>query len=154
MKAAEFIAFARKLLALPAAHCPAGFRSVTSRLYYGAYHEAMSFIENELGFQHRKIDDNENKHQFVIEYLVGSNEEHAQDLAALLSQLHERRKSADYKISNERFDGEAFAIESVAGADRILNLLDACREESTRNRIQAGMTAFRQRRSSPSSGAK
>lgn len=66
MTGGEFIAFARKLLTLPAARCAAGYRSITSRLYYGAYHEALAFIEDELGFRHRKMDDNVNKHQFVV----------------------------------------------------------------------------------------
>jgi hypothetical protein len=153
MKAEEFIAFARKLLTLPAARCPAGFRSVTSRLYYGADHEALDFIEVELGFAHRKIDDNINKHQFVLEYLTGSNEEHAQDLATQLSQLHEHRKNADYDISKERFDKENCAIASVVRVDRIVRALDACRDASVQAKIKAGMSVFRARRSPPAIGA-
>lgn len=67
MTGGEFIAFARKLLTLPAGQCPAGYRSVTSRLYFGAYHETLEFIEGELGVRHRKADDNNNKHQFILQ---------------------------------------------------------------------------------------
>jgi hypothetical protein len=147
MTGGEFIAFARKLLTLPAARCPAGYRSVTSRLYYGSYHELLVFIEEELGFQHRKMDDNNNKHQFILEYLTGSLEERAQDLAAQLAQLHERRKNADYDLGKARFDDEKFAVESVVRVDRIIAALAECREETVRVAIQAGMAAYRQRRS-------
>lgn len=149
MKCEEFVTFARKLLTLPAGRCPAGYRYVTSRLYYGVYHEVLEFIENELGFRHRKSEDANNKHQFVLEYLAGSDVTNAQDLASQLAQLHERRKSADYEIAKERFDTEAFAIDSVARADRIIQAIDDCREESVRAEILAGMAPFRQRRSPP-----
>jgi hypothetical protein len=148
MTGGEFIAFARKLLVLPAAQCAAGYRSITSRLYYGAYHEALVFLEDDLGFRHRKADDNSNKHQFILEYLTGSQEDHAQDLAAQLAQLHERRKNADYDIGKARFDEESFAIESVTRVDRILAAIDACRENAVRAKIEAGMSTYRQRRSS------
>lgn len=147
MQAAEFIAFARKLLTLPAAMCPAGYRSVTSRLYYGIYHETIDLIEVELGFVHRKNDDNENKHQFILEYLIGSNEEQAQDLASQLRQLHQRRKDADYELSNQRADDESHAIESVVRADRIMNALSACAVDPVRNRIHSGMSSYREKRS-------
>lgn len=147
MTGEEFISLARKLLTLPAARCPAGYRSVTSRLYYGAYHEALAFIEDELGFHHRKLDDNANKHQFVVEYLSGCQEEHAQDLAAQIAQLHERRKSADYDLSQARFDDESLAVESVVRVDRILRTMAACREDAARSRIQIEMAEYRQRRS-------
>ena len=153
MRAGEFIAFARKLLTLPAAQCAAGYRSITSRLYYGAYHEAIDFIENDLGFPHRKTDDNANKHQYILEYLTGSQVQQAQDLAAQLGQLHQRRKNADYDIATARFDGETFAVESVVRLDRIAKAIDACREDAVRGKIQAGMTTYRQRRSAQSPGA-
>lgn len=147
MTGGEFIALARKLLTVPAARCPAGYRSITSRLYYGAYHEALALIEDELGFRHRKMDDNANKHQFVVEYLSGCVVEEAEDLAAQIAQLHERRKSADYDLSQTRFDDESLAIESVARIDRIIRALDVCREDEVRSRIQRGMSEYRQRRS-------
>ena len=153
MKAADFIAFARILLTLPAAQCPAGYRSITSRLYYGVYHVALEFIESELGFPHRKADDNNNKHQFIIDYLVGSNEDHAMDLATQLGQLHELRKVADYRIADKHFEKDnTKAIESVTRVDRIIRTIDACREPTARNNIQNGMSVYRKRRSSPSHG--
>jgi hypothetical protein len=153
MKGGEFIAFARKLRTFPAAQCPAGYRSITSRLYYGAYHEALDFIETDLGFPHRKTDDIANKHQFIVEYLTGSQVQQAQDLAAQLGQMHERRKNADYDIAKARFDGETFAVESVVRLDRILMAIDACREDSVRIRIENGMSTYRQRRSARPPGS-
>ncbi|HQU43933.1 MAG TPA: hypothetical protein PK867_14035 [Pirellulales bacterium] len=84
-----------------------------------------------------------------MEYLTGSQEEHAQDLAAQLAQLHERRKNADYDIGKARYDAEEFANESVVRVDRIVRALDACREDSVRTKVHAGMSTFRQRRSAP-----
>lgn len=147
MKADEFIAFARKLLTLPAAQCPAGYRSVTSRLYYGIYHELVDFIEVELGFVHRKSYDNENKHLFILEYLLNTDEEEAKDLASQIRQLHERRKEADYALGKKLPDTDKYAIESVVRADRILNSLDQCRQNPLRGKIQADMLAYRRRRS-------
>jgi hypothetical protein len=149
MTGGEFISFARKLLTLPAARSPAGYRSVTSRLYYGAYHEALGFIENEMGFRHRKADDNANKHQFVLEYLTGSQEDLAQKLAAQIGQLHERRKNADYDLDQAHFGEESFAVGSVTRADRIMRTIEACREDAVRHKIQTGMSTYRQRRSAP-----
>lgn len=153
MVGGEFISLARKLLTLPAARCPAGYRSITSRLYYGIYHEVLDFIEDELGCRHRKMDDNANKHQFVLEYLTGCQVEHAQDLAAQIGQLHERRKNADYNLCQVRFDEESFAVESVIRVDRIMRSIETCREDAVRNEIQSGMTIYRQRRSSRPSSA-
>lgn len=147
MNAAEFIAFARKLVVLPAAHCPAGYRSITSRLYYGIYHETLEFIENDLGFVHRKRDDNENKHLFILEYLIGSDEERALDLASQIRQMHQRRKDADYELAKRHVDEDGHAIESVSRADRILSAIDECRRDPLRTEIQAGMSLFRTRRS-------
>ncbi len=57
-----FVEFARKLLVLPLGACPAGNRSIVSRLYYGVFHAARQFIEDQLGFPHQNFDSN-NKHR-------------------------------------------------------------------------------------------
>ena len=145
----EFISFARKLMTLPAARCPAGYRSVVSRLYFGAFHLTGRFVEDELGFRHRKSLDNSNKHQFILEYLVGSNEPHAQDLASQLSSLHYRRKNADYDLQDARYENEKFAADSVVRLDRIITALELCRDDHVRPTIQNGMATYRQRRSPP-----
>jgi uncharacterized protein (UPF0332 family) len=141
----DFIDFARKAIVMHRGS-PAAMRSVVSRAYYGVFHLARTMLEH-LGFH--SIQD-ENSHRFVLIQFANAGEDLATDIAALLGELHERRKRADYDLDNPRYETELFAADSIARADRANRLLDVSRSEPAHTRIRDGIISYRAKVSPPS----
>lgn len=101
---------------------------------------------NDLGFSAPR---DENTHRFVLIHLGNAGEIVAIEAATLMADLHERRKRADYDLSDARYENEAFAADTIARADRAVRLLEACRREPARTSIQGGIAAYRSKIGAP-----
>lgn len=145
MTGQEFLDFARKIIVMYRGS-PAAMRTVVSRAYYAVYHIARTFLED-LGFHAPK---DESCHRFVLIHLANADNQIATDVAALLGEIHERRKKADYELDQNQYGTEAFAADAIARADRAVRLLDACVVESTRANIRDGILSYRAKISRPS----
>ncbi|HVX09697.1 MAG TPA: hypothetical protein VHC22_00710 [Pirellulales bacterium] len=140
----RFIDFARKLL-VQYKNDPAGVRSTVSRLYYGAYHIGISLL-TELGWPPVA---NENGHQHAQRAFQNSGEQNAIEFGDLLVQLHERRKQADYKLHDERYESSRFGEEAVVRLDQALRAFQKCCNEPARTNIKAGISSYREKINSP-----
>jgi hypothetical protein len=86
---------------------------------------------------------NENGHQHAQRAFLDSGEPNAVELGDLLVQLHERRKQADYKLEDERFESLRFVEEAVVRLDRALRALQRCCDEPARTNIRTGIADYR-----------
>lgn len=141
----RFIEFARKLL-VQYRDDPAGVRSAVSRLYYGIFHIAVNHLA-ELGWPPVA---NENSHQHAQRAFQNSGEQNGIALGDLLVQLHERRKQADYKLEDDRFESLRFGEEAVQRLDRALQMFQKCCEEPARTNIRDGISNYRKKISAAS----
>lgn len=140
-----FLDFARKAIVMHRG-MPAAMRSVVSRAYYGIYHLTRRYLE-ELGFPTPK---DESAHRFALVHLANAENEAATDLAALLGEIHERRKRADYDVDDARYETEAFAADTIARADRAARVLECCAAEPVQTTIREGILRYRAKLSAPS----
>lgn len=134
----DFLDFARKAIVMHRGSPPA-LRSVVSRAYYGVFHLARDFLEG-LGFHSPK---DENSHRFLLIQLANADDETATDTAALLGDLHERRKRADYHLDDGRYETETFAADALARADRAVRLLETVGTEPLRTKVRKGILSYR-----------
>jgi hypothetical protein len=137
MTGADFIALAGKLAA-NANSDEAAFRSAVSRAYYGAYHIAISLLE-ELGFP---LPANANGHLFAQRTLVGSGHQAGRQAGYLLGDLHADRIKADYKLENRGVGTERFAKLRVEAAVAIQSALSSCRSEPGRGELRIAVAAY------------
>jgi uncharacterized protein (UPF0332 family) len=133
----EFIALAGKLAASADAG-EATYRTAVSRAYYGAFHLAMSFLE-ELGFSAPRT---ANVHVYVQHHLNGSDLPDACRAASLLSDLHAARNKADYQLGNTTVATQAFAMLRVEMAHEVRSAVTACKRSPTREQVRSGIAAY------------
>jgi uncharacterized protein (UPF0332 family) len=138
MDGSEFIDLAAKM-ALAANTNAAGYRTVVSRAYYGAFHLARRML-NEIGFRCRVRD---NEHLFVQRHFANCREPKAQEAGRLLGHLHENRKEADYDLHKPQAETQWFALLCVKRADRLRDHLNHCRSQETLAKVISEMTAYR-----------
>jgi hypothetical protein len=136
MDAEEFVTLAGKVAGMG----KAGARSAVSRAYYGAFHFAISILD-ELATAPAS---NGKGHNLVPIFLKSCNHPDAQSAADLLSDLHSDRIKADYHIADNRFEGLTFAQNDVENAETIKALLQRFRtacvaDESLRRNLRDGV---------------
>src|SRR5688572_427716 len=132
----DFLRLARKMVVTHRAE-PAALRTVVSRAYYAVFH-AKLYLE-QLGFA---VPRTENAHLFVQVRLLHANQVEASEIGALLANLHERRKRADYDLADVSFETLEFAAEAVHRADRVRGKLDLCEQEPARTQVKDGIDAY------------
>jgi hypothetical protein len=114
-------------------------RTAVSRAYYGAFHLALTLIQD-LGFS---IPANANAHAIVQRYLIGAGHTDAQRAGSLLSSLHADRIRADYRLQDSRLADVQFTRLRVALAQEIRSALAACRRDSVREAVIRGIREYR-----------
>jgi uncharacterized protein (UPF0332 family) len=134
----DFIDLASKM-ALAANTNAAGYRTVVSRAYYGAFHLARRML-SDMGF-HCRVRDNE--HLFVQRHFANCREPEAQEAGRLLGHLHENRKEADYDLHKAQAETQRFALLCVKRADRVRDHLNRCCSPKTLPTVISEMTAYR-----------
>jgi uncharacterized protein (UPF0332 family) len=133
----EFISLAGKLCVNPhVGDAEARYRTAVSRAYYGAFHLAVDFLENELG---ESVARNYLAHQFVYRGLFGCGDDDARHAARLLNDLRAMRNDADYDSDEARFRIQATAEESVVNAHDVRSSLDACRKTCQDETVREGL---------------
>ena len=133
----DFLSLARRMVVTHQAE-PAALRTVVSRAYYGVFHNAKALLED-LGFP---VPKSENAHLFVEVRLRHANRADACDAGALLGDLHERRKRADYDLGSPRYETLEFAAEAIHRADRLRETLKKCGQEPARTDTTRGIAAY------------
>ena len=133
----DLIALAAHLVANSAfGNAEARYRSAISRGYYGAFHLAVSFL-NEVGGI--RVLENHTGHEQVCRLLRGTGNATAIEAANSLVDLRSARNRADYKLQLRGFDSRPRAQEWVEHALRVKSWLDECRTEPTRSQILLGL---------------
>lgn len=134
----DFIEFAGKLAASKTCG-PAGYRSATSRAYYGAFHLARSFL-HQSGFYSVK---GGNEHQWVHRHFLNCQFNEAREAGRLLENLHESRKEADYDLARSYADDAKNARACVDRADRIRDRINRCSAPENLSVVQTEMLHYR-----------
>lgn len=141
----EFVDFSGKIVG----HGPAGARSAVSRAYYGAYHLALSILED-VGCS---PPGRRNSHDLVPQFLIASSQGDAIDAGHLLSDLHSERIKADYRLDNPDVETEKFAKLGVETAHNVRSHLQAfrvaCDEPSILQKLQEGVGRLIRARQGP-----
>lgn len=117
MKPTEFVDFAT-WLALQRTSTPALLRSVISRAYYGAFHQAAEFIE---GLTNQK----RAKHDAHI-WLIDSAFSQAHEAGRRLEKLNSARIKADYRLDDPESELPAVARTCIELARDVQALLEDC----------------------------
>lgn len=143
MNGSDFIDFAGQLsVAEPS--LPAPTRSAVSRAYYGAFHLAKDFlIEIDNSFRART---GENEHQFIQRHYQHCGVEPVATLGQLLSNLHESRKVADYRLDKDSAESKENARFCVKRADNIRTEISNIRNDTAlQDKVVHGIQAYRKR---------
>ncbi len=138
MQGKDFITFSGKLAAQNSIGA-AGFRSATSRAYYGTFHLARELLEGH-GFLCR---DQGNAHLWVRRHFQNCTSQKPKEVGRLLENLAESRKDADYRLDKAYADKQENAKLCVLRADEIQKLIAECDEAGHREQIRKEMEAFR-----------
>jgi uncharacterized protein (UPF0332 family) len=125
------------------------WRSSTSRAYYGAFHRARSFLEDNLGITERFR--GKDSHSKIWNALIASGEPEAKEAGEKLSRLINRRHDADYDLDNLDIGKQKAAQYSVLAADEIRShikkAIENCKNTTVLNdaksRVQAIIGRFR-----------
>jgi uncharacterized protein (UPF0332 family) len=136
MNGDDFLAFAGKLAVQH--RDPPGARTAVSRAYYGVFHTAKDLLER-LGLY---IPTQENAHKKLVMYYANSKQPIAQNIAGMLGDLHERRKKADYALSDVRWESLQFAQNSLERTHEIRSLLMSLEQEPNRSAFAQGVTNY------------
>ena len=98
----------------------ARYRTAISRAYYAAFHQAISFAENDTAAFTRGRTGQDHKN--VQDYFQASSDRNRRRIATNLARLHDNRKMADY---DDTIIGsvQSLAQSSVAVARNIINTL-------------------------------
>jgi uncharacterized protein (UPF0332 family) len=137
MNAVDFLTFASKLAAQPG-NGPSGFRSAVSRAYYGAFHLAKEFLESQHFFCH-----SENQHQWAQKLFLNSGVQIGREIGQLLSNLHESRKLADYRLDKTVAETQANAQLCALRADEIRTRISQCNDVKVLPQLLVGISAYR-----------
>ena len=137
MQGDDFIIFAGKL-SVQGSIGPAGYRSATSRAYYGAYHLLLEYLGS-LGH----YCNTDNSHRWVKQCLGNCSITEGIELGQRIGNLHTNRKDADYDLDEASAETQANAQACVLRADAIRELLAPCRIDPLRSRIAAGVEYYR-----------
>jgi uncharacterized protein (UPF0332 family) len=129
MDATEFIQFSGTITKAG----KAGARSSVSRAYYGAFHLALSLLD-ELGCQ---IPGNAGAHNLAPECLSCSSNADAKNAARLLSDLHADRIKVDYRPNDARIETVKFAEAAVLRAETIRTSLEAFKKACSDTGVRA-----------------
>jgi uncharacterized protein (UPF0332 family) len=140
MNPLEFITLANTLAVAPDSG-PAGYRSAVSRAYYGAFLTARSLIQDDIGIK-CKIG-TVSAHTVIQMFLQHCHVPQAVQVGIMLSNLHERRKRADYDMDHGEPEDQAISSESVAQANDIIERLQGCRVLAIRQQIHAGILQYK-----------
>lgn len=143
MKASEFIDFASQLAAATDASAPS-LRSSSSRAYYGAFHVAKQFLHSlDAAFSCRS---GGNDHQFVQQHLMYCEVPDVADLGRLLSNLHESRKDADYRLEIMECESANYAQLCVDRASKIRDdLAKVAMIPAMKANVIAGINKYRKK---------
>jgi len=140
MKPPEFLQVARDLL--QKSECSAAVaRTAISRAYYAVYLSCRDFLAQEIGAKVRTgmVSD----HDWLQRMLLNCRVEEAVVVGRLLSNLHERRKVADYDMVTTTVDSKPAAQFIVEQAQIALDELLKCDTPQLRPRIAAGISQYR-----------
>lgn len=137
----NFVQFAGELAARNPGS-PAAFRSAVSRAYYGVFHEIKSLLENEL---RQRIRTGGNEHIFVQVLLRNSGVQEADDIAAMLKNLHDSRKQADYELNNIATESRAHAQLCVERAVELQQRIQEIKSPELLGAIGQGIAEYRQK---------
>lgn len=132
----DYIELASRLLLSSIGQPEARYRSAVSRAYYGAFHLAVTFL-NEVG---AKVPANSECHQQAYQALLNSGNVHAQEAARLLDDLRTSRNEADYKLHKKRLADQGNAMIDVGMAGDFQSKLKSCDEEPHRSEIRAAFS--------------
>jgi uncharacterized protein (UPF0332 family) len=133
----DFLTYAGKLAALHGRD-PAGARSCVSRAYYGVFNAARELLEeNQIS-----IGKSENCHKKLVHYFSGSEDAEAEAFANLIGDLHERRKKADYTLSDSRWESQEFAVRSLERAQTLRSQLATMATEPRRTAVMDGIRKY------------
>jgi uncharacterized protein (UPF0332 family) len=143
MKASEFIEFASKLAAGDDTSA-SSLRSSSSRAYYGAFHVAKQFLRSlDETFRCRNRN---NEHQFVQHHLIYCDVPHVSELGRLLSNLHEKRKDADYHLDQLECESNEYAQYCVNVAVKIRDELNnVAKIPNMRSSVTLGISKYREK---------
>ena len=119
MKAEDFVGLSGKLVTMG----PAGARSAVSRAYYGAFHAALTVLEELVSAPAA----NARSHNLVPIFLKSANHPDGNFAARLLSDLHGDRIDVDYKLDMKLVESVNFAKSGVETAVEILKRLEQFR---------------------------
>lgn len=145
MKPHEFVSFASKLF-VSQPDSPACCRSVISRAYYGAYHDARGFLDG-LGIRTKS---GISEHLYLQRLLKESQVDQAIELGQLLDNLHQSRKEADYDLANDRPERRGQVQACVVRAMDILSRIESiAANPDLTGRIQNGIAAYKKKINDP-----
>lgn len=139
MNPAEFISVGARVVGIG----PAGARSAVSRAYYGAFHEALAFLQK-IGCAPSA---NGSAHSSVPQFLCCTTNDNARDAGYLLSDLHSDRVRADYRLDKPAADAMSFGRNGIEAAYKICELLAAldtvCKDPAVVDKIRAEISALK-----------
>jgi uncharacterized protein (UPF0332 family) len=98
---------------------PAGFRSVTSRAYYGAIHQAVAFLAS-LEVQ---LPSDVSIHSRVPDILDHADDRDMVEVATMLRALRSQRNEADYDLDKHFVETAGFASARLFDARKIIGRL-------------------------------
>jgi uncharacterized protein (UPF0332 family) len=128
--------FLRLAVQLAASSTEAEWRTAVSRAYYAAFHAARRLLED-LRFTVPRADA---AHQYLIFRLNNCGEPSIQREAKVLDRLRQLRNRADYDWHLPFTRSHAQA--EPANAQRVIQALDAARQEPVRTRITDAMKVY------------
>jgi len=135
MDAERFIALAGRLVAMHP-HDEASLRTAVSRSYYGAFHLAREFLA-EVGHPPGE------NHGVVTRYLLHAGNRDCRRAGQLLSDLQSERVTADYELTDTRFQRTQRAMQSVEDARSIESSLSACSDQEAMHIIAHAIQDYR-----------
>src|SRR5262249_46875653 len=106
---------------------PEGFRTAISRSYYGAFLQAVMFLE---AMPVYLVGDN--KHQELLLILADTGDDAVNEAGAMLGDLREERNVADYKPHRKDVETEAKARQCLDNALDVIAKLNGCRISTPR----------------------
>ena len=100
---------------------PADYRSATSRAYYAVYNTAVKLLER-MSIHKPK----NNYHQILQQRLQLSGDTELKQIGSDLSDFHEERVEADYRLDSKRPENQSNAQAAVQKAEAMIAILAGC----------------------------
>lgn len=134
----EYIHFSHQILNSKDMQHEAGYRSVTSRVYYSAFIICRDIILKQgIPFQGTASD-----HNRVQMVLNNSGSDALSKISSDLNNLMKSRKSADYDYGNQRFNTPKTSIFDLKIAEHIVSVVKTELSGPNKDEITGGMLSY------------